>query len=72
MRDTSLRASYCRHVNGEIHRMDVRYMVMRIPKAMFPLDKLSEQEQLQGGQFVFRGIEMPASAEAEESILKAA
>jgi hypothetical protein len=72
MRDTSLRAGLCRHVNGEIRREDVRYMIMRIPKSMFPVDKLSEQEKSSASQFIFRGVEMPASRQIQEDLPMAA
>jgi len=72
IRDTELRSAYCRYVSGEIRKEDIRYLIMRIPRKMFPEEKMSEEELVQQGNFIFRGVEIDFNAEAEENISQAA
>lgn len=72
LRDTNLRKNFCRHVSGEIHRDDIRYVVMRIPKAYFPQDSLTPEEEKMSGQFVFRGARLPKEIVGDDILEKAA
>jgi hypothetical protein len=71
LRDTSLRKAYCRHIEGEIRRGDIRYMVLRVPGHLFPEEKLTSEEKVAKLPFVFRGIRVSSGVHAEE-LLQAA
>lgn len=64
IRDTTLRKAQCRHVSGEIRHEDIKYVVMRIPRNIFPRENLAPDEIKQGGNFVFRGVKIPPADEA--------
>lgn len=73
IRDTQLRKAYCRHVNGEIHKDDIKYLVMRIPTKLFPQERLSEAERQAPSPFVFRGARLSTQkTEAEAPLAQAA
>lgn len=59
VRDSALRKSMCRHVVGEIHRNDIRYIVMRIPRKLFPEEILMGDEVDGKSQFIFRVARVP-------------
>ncbi len=65
LRDTTLRKAYCRHVSGEIQSGDIKYMVMRFPRAMFPAGSLSDLERKQKTPFVFRGLKILSKSDVE-------
>jgi len=71
IRDTNLRKTHCRHINGEIHKEDIKYVVMRIPRRYFPVDKLSQTENEGTSQFIFRGVKL-LNATKEENYQAAA
>ncbi len=56
LRDTALRKAYCRHLDGEIHKEDIRYVVLRIPRKVFPNSLLNDFEKKQQTPFIFRSI----------------
>lgn len=58
LRDTTLRRAYCRHLKGEIHKEDIKYMVMRIPRGVFPVQYLNDLERKQPSSFIFRGVKI--------------
>jgi hypothetical protein len=66
LRDTSLRAAYCRHVVGEIYRDDIRYLILRIPRQLFPAERLLEAERKTPTPFVFRASKLRATGQQEE------
>ncbi len=59
LRDTGLRKAYCRHVSGHILPEDIKYVVLRIPRVVFPENMLLPQEKTQEGRFIFRGGRLP-------------
>jgi hypothetical protein len=69
LRDTSLRKAQCRHVAGEIRNEDIRYMVMRIPRKVFPQEKLLSDEVNQTGNFIFRGAQMGSVESLSKELL---
>ncbi len=58
LRDTTLRRAYCRHLEGEIHKEDIKYMVMRIPRNVFPVRFLNDFERKQPSSFIFRAVKI--------------
>lgn len=58
LRDTALRHAYCRHLEGSIQKEDIRYMVMRIPRSVFPREMMSDIERKQPSAFIFRGVKI--------------
>lgn len=66
LRDTTLRQAYCRHLEGEIRKEDIRHMVMRIPRKVFPVQFLNDIEKKQNTPFIFRGVTVGQPAEATE------
>jgi hypothetical protein len=66
-RDVASRKAYCRHITGEIHRDDIKYMTMRIPRNFFPEEDLSPEERDSLAKFIFRGGKISASAEEESA-----
>lgn len=58
LRDTSLRKAYCRHIRGFIHREDLKYMILRIPRKLFPPDQMTEEEAKMKTPFIFRGAKV--------------
>jgi hypothetical protein len=72
LRDTNLRKVYCRHIDGEIHKEDIKYVVMRIPKHLFPQEELSPEELKTPSQFVFRGVKLESPASQVEELPLAA
>ncbi len=71
IRDTSLRKNHCRHIEGEIHREDIKYMVMRIPRRYFPDKKMSQIEASGSEQFIFRGAKLSRDIQGESSQIAA-
>jgi hypothetical protein len=55
LRDTTLRKAYCRHIHGQIMPEDIRYVVLRIPRRVFPEELMLEEEKNSGSKFIFRG-----------------
>ena len=72
LRDTNLRKGVCRHVSGEIHRDDIRYVVMRIPRSCFPEDALVPEEKNISGNFIFRGAKIPRISQVGVELQEAA
>ncbi len=73
VRDTMLREALCRHIKGEIHREDIRYVIIRIPRHLFPKEMLLKDETETRSQFIFRGAKIPNVAfEIEEERKEAA
>lgn len=70
LRDTTLRKAYCRHLEGEIHKEDIRYMVMRIPRNVFPSQFLNDIEKKHQTGFIFRGVKIhpDVSNSSEEAV----
>lgn len=66
LRNSALRSAHCRHVNGEIRAEDIKYMVMRIPRTMFPEESLTEKEMNLRTGFVFRGAKISTKGETGE------
>lgn len=58
LRDTSMRKAFCRHVSGEIRKEDIRYVVLRIPRKLFPKERLLEEEASATTPFIFRGTRL--------------
>jgi len=73
LRDTNLRIANCRHIVGEIHTEDIKYLIMRIPRKLFPENMLTPEELHTNSQFVFRGTKINIdSHEVNENIKIAA
>lgn len=72
LRDTGMRKAYCRHISGEILPEDIKYVVLRIPRAMFPESMLEEVEQKNTSKFIFRGAKLPVGVVMTEELDKAA
>lgn len=66
LRDTTLRKAYCRHLDGAIHKDDIRYIVMRIPRAVFPVKYLNDIEKKQPTSFIFRGAKLEVAQRHEQ------
>ncbi len=58
LRDTNIRIANCRHIVGEIHSEDIKYLIMRIPRKLFPENKLNTDELHSNTQFIFRGTKI--------------
>lgn len=71
LRDTSMRKVHCRHIVGEIHPEDIKYVVLRIPKHLMPESKLQEDEKVSQGKFIFRGARVE-SMNSQKTDLEAA
>ncbi len=71
LRDTTLRKAYCRHIVGEIYAEDIKYLVLRIPKHLFPESKLLDYEKISSGKFIFRGAKVE-TFKAQQSDLEIA
>ena len=56
IRDTVERRRLCRHVEGKITKNDIRGVVMRIPRRVFPENLFTEEEIKHPGPFIFRGL----------------
>jgi hypothetical protein len=67
LRDTSMRKAYCRHVKGEIRHEDIRYIVLRIPRKLFPADHLRDSERGVQTPFIFRGASVPRVEEMQRA-----
>lgn len=73
LRDTNMRKALCRHVSGEIRHEDIKYVVLRIPRRLFPKEKLLPIEAENIGPFIFRGTKILRNASnTEENIRLAA
>lgn len=68
LRDTNMRKAFCRHVSGEIRHEDIKYVVLRIPRKLFPKDKLLPTEVDNIGPFIFRGTRISKSGSNFEDI----
>lgn len=58
IRDINERRYLCRHVTGKLRKVDIRYVVMRIPRQMMD-DKHLTQEETPDLPFVFRAFKIP-------------
>lgn len=59
LRDASMRKQVCRHVAGEIQPEYIRHMVLRVPRAFFPEEKMSADERSNSGMYIFRSLTLP-------------
>ncbi len=58
LRDTKLRSMYCRHLQGVIRPEYIKYIVLRVPRKIFPESKLTKTELLNNSMYIFRSIEL--------------
>ncbi len=58
IRDAQERKFVCRHVNGELTKEDIRYIVMRIPFSYVAPGYLTDEEKIRKPRFVFRGTKL--------------
>ncbi len=72
LRDTSLRKAHCRHIVGEIHFEDIKYVVLRIPRNLFPDNELTKEETTSKSPFIFRGARIDSRTEIAEPLQVAA
>ena len=61
MRNTALRKAYCRHVSGQLPPEDLQYLVLRIPRGVFPKEILSDEEMKKESKFIVRGARVGAA-----------
>jgi methionyl-tRNA formyltransferase len=55
VRDEQERKYICRHVEGTLHKKDIKFLVIRIPKHLLDLNHLTEEEKAEKEfPFVFR------------------
>ena len=60
IRDTQERNYLCRHVTGKLHKNDIRYVVMRIPRQMLDENHLTDEEKQEPNlPFIFRAFKIP-------------
>jgi hypothetical protein len=57
-RDVNLRKNFCRHVSGDLLPQQIKYLILRIPRSVFPEEYLRENES-EEIRFVFRGGKFP-------------
>lgn len=56
-RDETMRRQVCRHVEGDISKEDIRFMVMRIPRHLLDEEHLTDEEKSEADMpFVFRAM----------------
>jgi hypothetical protein len=58
IRDTAFRENFCRHVSGDLLPQQIKYLILRMPKSVFPEEYLGENET-EETRFVFRGGKFP-------------
>ncbi len=58
LRDTSLRRRVCRHVSGEIKPEDIKHIIMRIPRVLFPKERMTKKENDTISMYIFRSVHM--------------
>lgn len=58
LRDTSLRAALCRHVEGELPPEQIHHIVMRVPRRLMPVELMTAGEKNTDSLYVFRGAEI--------------
>lgn len=59
LRDAGLRKQVCRHVAGEIKSEYIRHIVLRVPRAFFPEEKMTDDEKKSAGMYIFRSVTLP-------------
>lgn len=57
-RDTALRSNLCRHVSGNLLPRQIKYLILRVPRSVFPEEYLGPDES-EETKFVFRGGKFP-------------
>lgn len=55
IRNQNIRAALCRHVSGELKPEAIEYLIMRVPRHLFPDKLLTAEESKSKTGFVFRG-----------------
>jgi hypothetical protein len=65
-RDQVKRAAFCRHVRGNLNPEQIKYLILRIPKNLFPKNMITEEDK-KYGQFVFRGAELKPAKVAQQA-----
>ncbi|MBI4033965.1 MAG: hypothetical protein HY378_00240 [Candidatus Brennerbacteria bacterium] len=60
LRDTALRASLCRHVEGELPPEQIHHIITRVPRQLMPEELLTAQEEKSESRYIFRGARLAA------------
>lgn len=58
LRDTSLRAALCRHVEGELPPEQIHHIVTRVPRGLMPVELMTDGEKKTDSLYVFRGAKI--------------
>ncbi|MEK7464594.1 MAG: hypothetical protein AAB617_02335 [Patescibacteria group bacterium] len=58
LRDTAKRRALLRHVSGNLEPENIHHFIMRIPRAAFPEERMTEEEAKNKGGFIFRGARL--------------
>lgn len=58
LRNQFVRSALCRHVSGDLRPEDIEYLIMRVPRHLFPKKFLSEREAKEKSRFIFRGARL--------------
>lgn len=65
-RDQAKRAALCRHISGKLKPEDIKHLIIRIPRKMFPEKEFTEEEIGKEDPFIFRGARVSAEDKLEE------
>lgn len=57
-RDQEKRLKNCRHVSGNLPPEQIKYLVLRAPRATFPDNHLTNEEKNASSSFIFRGAKI--------------